>query len=76
MSHPNKADVTKPPTHLHIPSTTCTHNYYSRCTISSPNCALHTALAHRKNVLGIVESHLPNVIGIHVRLHRSNALIT
>ena len=42
----------------------------------SPNCALHTALAHVINVLGIVQSHMTNVIGIHVRLHCSNALIT
>ena len=49
---------------------------YSHLMIFSPNCALHTALAHVINVLGIVESHMPNVISIHVRLHRFNALIT
>ena len=51
-------------------------NSYSHFTISSPDCALHTALAHVINILGIVESHMPNVIGIHMRLHRSNAVIT
>ena len=33
---------------------------------------MHTALVHMINVLGIVESHMSNVIGIHVRLHCSN----
>ena len=49
---------------------------YSHFTISSPDCALHTALAHMINELEIVESHMPYIIGIHVRLHLSNALIT
>ena len=59
-------------------SVLCKHKstVYSHFTISSPDCALHTALAHVINVLGIVESHIPNVIGIHVRLHCFNALIT
>ena len=35
---------------------------YSHFTISSLNCPLHTALAHVINVLGIVESQMPNVI--------------